>query len=694
MTAGADAAPVTQFPVLDREAAQTFLQYLDPNSDEFTFQTFTDSDSRKRTYSKNSDPLAKVLHGTLEEHWAALVDLSRRGAGIFVTINATTLSGRRSTENTVAVRTYFIDSDGISEEQIKAGVRALGLMPHFGVQSSVGRYHGYWLISDAPLANFTETQKKLSTLFGSDPKVCDLPRVMRLAGFPHQKDGSSGDLVRLIYTRDGDSYSNADFQAALTRALELQARNRPLKDRALDGLGEPSPDWNQGFEEGHRNIECARRAGLAISEGDTLEEALEKCKQWNLLNKPSLSEDEVESVVRSIWRTHQRKQRANAGDYFSENADHSAPQFNIYRGDELLSKTASPRRWFVDPFVPAEETTMLAGDGGSGKTTLALQLVVSGITGREWFGLKVDQRNILYISAEDPVEEIHLRLEQITRSSPLAKEDLARFKLIDLAGKDATLAIFDKSGQLTLTPLLTAIETIAREHNARCIIFDAVADFFGGNENERREVRAFVGALRGMALRLKAAVLFISHPSVDGIKTGRGYSGSTHWNNAVRSRLYFHDAPSDENAGPPSLDLRVLELAKSNRARRGEKINLVWFDGCFTTVAPGAAENLTNEAEADRIFLAALEKVTRQGMNVSPHPSSTYAPTVLAKMPMTKGTGKTALERAMHRLIEREVIRSEQFGPPSKRRQRLIIRGHPAGSQGNDDCPMAGSHRP
>jgi hypothetical protein len=208
---------------------------------------------------------------------------------------------------------------------------------------------------------------------------------------------------------------------------------------------------------------------------------------------------------------------------------------------------------------------------------------------------------------------------------------LRRLKLVDLAGKNAAIAAFGNDGQISLTQLFAEIESAACEHNAGCIILDAVADFFGGNENERREVRAFVSALRGLAMRLKAAVVFLAHPSVDGIKTGRGYSGSTHWNNAVRSRLYFTDAPAEEG-GPPNPDLRVIELAKSNRARRGEKVHLMWNEGRFITVTPGAVENLTNEAEAQRLFLELLSKVNKQGMNVSPNRSNNYAPVVLAKM--------------------------------------------------------------
>jgi hypothetical protein len=175
-------------------------------------------------------------------------------------------------------------------------------------------------------------------------------------------------------------------------------------------------------------------------------------------------------------------------------------------------------------------------------------------------------------------------------------------------------------------------------------------------------------------MRLHAAVVFLAHPSVDGIKTGRGYSGSTHWNNAVRSRLYFTEAPK-EDGQPPNPDLRMIELAKSNRARRGEKIHLIWTEGRFVEVTPGAIQNLTNETEAEELFLQLLAKLDKQGIHVSPYPSNCYAPTVLAKQPSSKGIGKATLERAMHRLLDKGKIRDETHGPPSKRRHHLVSEG-------------------
>jgi hypothetical protein len=229
-----EVAAVTQFPLLERDAARTFLEILDPDTDEFTFQTFTDSESRRRSFKTKADPSAKVLHGSLDQHYPTLVDLSRNGAGVFVTINRTNLRGNRSRENITGVRAYFVDCDGVTWDAIEAALSALGLKPHLVVETSTGKWHLYWCIEGAPLAGFANTQKKLIAIFGSDPSVCDLPRVMRVPGFPHQKDSSKGELVRLVQSYDGANYSEDEFQTALAAALRLRGVRTP-------SVANPSP---------------------------------------------------------------------------------------------------------------------------------------------------------------------------------------------------------------------------------------------------------------------------------------------------------------------------------------------------------------------------------------------------------------------------------------------------------------------
>ena len=76
--------------VQQRQEAKTFLTLLDPNAVFFTFQTFDDDKKRK------DRRLAAVLHGSLAERWDELVDLNRKGAGIFVTVNETDGLGRKN----------------------------------------------------------------------------------------------------------------------------------------------------------------------------------------------------------------------------------------------------------------------------------------------------------------------------------------------------------------------------------------------------------------------------------------------------------------------------------------------------------------------------------------------------------------------------------------------------------------------
>ena len=258
----------------------------------------------------------------------------------------------------------------------------------------------------------------------------------------------------------------------------------------------------------------------------------------------------------------------------------SQPSSRLFHAEELMAKPVPARRWRVPSWIPQAETTLLAGDGGSGKTTLTLQLAVACAAGTEWLGMKVEPCPVLYVSAEDPTDELHFRLDQI-RAQLQQPASLAALHVLDLAGEPATIASFSKDGQIKLTALFNYIENVAQKRKAGLVIFDAAADFFGGNENERSEVRAFIGALRGLAMRLDAAVLILAHPSVDGIKTGRGYSGSTHWNNGVRSRLTFTKPDKEEKEAKPDPDLRMLELSKSNRSRAGEQIFMRWKEGAF-----------------------------------------------------------------------------------------------------------------
>ena len=164
----------------------TFIRYF---GQEHSFQTFCDKGKNKA--------LIKQVHGTLEEHFKTLAQLNLKGAGVFFTVNETDLKGR-TTEHIKKVRALFIDLDGSPLPNFKE----LKLFPNIIVKSSEGKYHCYWLVKDCPLESFSLYQQALATRFNSDPKVKDLPRVMRVAGFYHNKQWSQPVRVEQMFGDD------------------------------------------------------------------------------------------------------------------------------------------------------------------------------------------------------------------------------------------------------------------------------------------------------------------------------------------------------------------------------------------------------------------------------------------------------------------------------------------------------------
>lgn len=172
----------------DLSQAKRFLQILGPGEN-FTFQTFSDTkkDDGRNAATSGVTPknLNRILHRKLDQHAAVLTSLNKQGAGVFVMINQGDQEGRKK-ENVIRVRALFVDLDGTPLEPVMAAA----VKPHFTVESSPGRYHAYWLVNDCPLDEFTQLQAALAAKFNSDPAVKDLPRVMRLPGFFHQKNGA------------------------------------------------------------------------------------------------------------------------------------------------------------------------------------------------------------------------------------------------------------------------------------------------------------------------------------------------------------------------------------------------------------------------------------------------------------------------------------------------------------------------
>ena len=228
MNIGPDPAPVnaTGSGGLEPDLGEAawFLTILDPDAERFTFQTFDDVEDLKRGH------LAKVIHDSLEDAAERLTVVQRARAGVFVTVNETDLRGRKAA-NIVRVRAVWCDLDG-SQLQPIMGCK---LEPHVVVESSPGRWHCYWIVDGLPLDRFAPVQKAIAARFGGDKAVSDLPRVMRMPGFWHQKGEPFRSRVHGISDRMPYTAAEifAEFPAGATAAKAANGHAEGAED-ALD----------------------------------------------------------------------------------------------------------------------------------------------------------------------------------------------------------------------------------------------------------------------------------------------------------------------------------------------------------------------------------------------------------------------------------------------------------------------------
>lgn len=355
----------------------------------------------------------------------------------------------------------------------------------------------------------------------------------------------------------------------------------------------------------------------------------------------------------------------------SKKSANSRSQF--YSAASLKGKAVPPRQWLVQEMVPSKTVTLFSGDGGTGKSLLALQLAVAVTAGTAWIGRTVTPGSVIFLSAEDDDDELHRRLDDILRTEGRDYDDVSGLTLRSLAGEDALLAL-DSQVALMQTALFNELEQRAAEDAPALIVIDTLADVYPANENDRSKVRQFVGILRGLAIKRKCAVMLLGHPSLTGLNSGTGTSGSTAWNNSVRSRLYLERIT--DNGFEPDPDARVLTTKKANYGRTGSEYSLKWVAGIFVAEKqPTGLDALAAGAKGERVFLKLLDTLTAQGRYVSSSPGPTYAPTQFASHPEAEGCTKRALKSAMDTLFGRGEIVIATHGNGAKARSHIARKG-------------------
>jgi RecA-family ATPase len=350
------------------------------------------------------------------------------------------------------------------------------------------------------------------------------------------------------------------------------------------------------------------------------------------------------------------------------------PPLRSFTLASFAGKPIPQREFLVSDLIPARVVAGLYGDGAGGKSLLAIMLGISIIMNRPFAGHLVQRTGpVVYLCCEDEEEEVHRRAADICTAMAVDLADLANFHVVPLVDEDAILAMQQgASSVLTITPRYQQVTELCANVRPALVILDTLNDVFAGSENDRMLAKQFVRIVQKLIRPCGGTGLIIAHPSVEGMKSGRGTSGSTGWNNSVRCRLYL-ERVVDEYGNEPDRDRRTLSLKKMNYGPAGGEIQLRYRDGYFALDSSQAAgDPLQATATADNRFLELLTAYVTDGRIVSSTRSANYAPTLFSRDERAKGMRAKMFEAAMNRLFAAGRIQTKEIGPPSKRRRSLV----------------------
>lgn len=212
---------------------------------------------------------------------------------------------------------------------------------------------------------------------------------------------------------------------------------------------------------------------------------------------------------------------------------------------------AMPPKYLWDPYLRAENLNILRGDGGAGKTMLALAVIAAVTKGELSPGmpgvLNCEPGAAIYYGAEDDAEDYRYRL--------------------DLCGCDASRVFTVPAGQMPTFDHPELIARQIREVNAKLVVFDPVQSFLPAHVdmNSAADVRPLLEGLRRMCRETGCTVILIEHLNKAAkMKAAYRGIGTVDFINAARSALLVGYHPSDPN-------MRACVHIKAN-AKMGQAI--------------------------------------------------------------------------------------------------------------------------
>jgi putative DNA primase/helicase len=381
-------------------------------------------------------------------------------------------------------------------------------------------------------------------------------------------------------------------------------------------------------QNGHSKLKWA---ASCVIQGFLLPDATSKrllCDDYNPRCEPPWSEEEIDHKVRQAhtrpldkpwgWLLDDDERQARGGQRCPGGGPGRAEE-EAAKGGPTPTPDAPPRkrtvrltccdrlqmrpvRWLVPDFFPRGAVSIVAGDGGEGKSAITLHLAAKVSRGECCLGRVYGPPAaavVVLVGCEDGVEQTVLpRLAA-------AGADLSRVRTLD-----ATVIASGEELPFTLGHVDALDNALSELQGVAMVIIDPVSAFIPGSVDDHRDsdVRGLLRPLAELAEKYDIAVVLVKHLNKsDSGNSGNLVAGSRAYVNAARAAFLVGPDPTDENGQRCVMVFSKRNLTPRSKGLAYKKATLTLAEQDEVLSLPQASELTADDRDKLRAQLFKVE---------------------------------------------------------------------------------------
>lgn len=492
--------------------------------------------------------------------------------GIYFVVNV----GGDTDESITRYTAFFAEADNSPLAEQHAAFDAAPIRPSIRNETR-NSVHGHWLIAgECSESEWRDVQERLIVYFGSDPKVKNPSRVMRVSGFDHLHLNGGGLEKKKITVHTFEPsrrYSVAEMCGAYpspeTKNV-AQGQRCPASaafeyhEQRHEELCQRIMARGRRNQKGHWDAQCLAhdgngKTGLVFfpASGAVRCNREPACNYFDILRGEGLPDGHLPSREKSIAGAAPETKNALQGQPQHEFEPQSDSGLKIICMSDVEPEEVS---WLWKPYIALGKITLFEGDPGVGKSWITAALAAAVSRGRGLAGMELaEPANVLMLSAEDGLS------------------DTLRPRL-DAVGADVERVLALNEPLTFDGPGLLRLEAAIIEHKPVLVTVDPLFAYTGGKVDIHRanECRTITARLAAITEKHGCAIVAVRHL---GKSRGLGHAlnagvGSIDLTAAARSVLLAGKDPDDENK-------RAIAQIKSNLAPHGPAVGFTLRGGEF-----------------------------------------------------------------------------------------------------------------